>query len=233
MTNAHSIYEDGTYLDHNKSWHQEDSPWKADQIRRLLVKNQVSLESVAEIGCGAGGVLRNLSEQIGEEKTYVGYDISPLAIELARSTPKHNIQYHIGDMLELDVAFDVVMAIDVFEHVENYVSFLQRLRPMGRYKIFHIPLDLSVQSVLRNRPILAAREWLGHLHYFTKDTALATLKSTGYEIVDWSYTKWCFELPDSRLESKVMWLPRKVLFSIHKDFAVRLLGGFSLLVLAK
>lgn len=233
MTNSNSIYENGTYLDHNKNWHLDDSPWKAEQIRQLLVRNKVSLDSIAEIGCGAGGVLRNLSDSLGNDKVYVGYDISPQAIELACNIPKQNITYHIGDMLELEVYFDVVMAIDVFEHVENYIGFLRRLRTKGQYKVFHIPLDLSVQSVLRNSPILAGREWLGHLHYFTKDTALATLRDIGYEVVHWSYTKWCFELPDRRLESRLLWLPRRVLYGIHRDFAVQLLGGFSLLVLAK
>jgi 2-polyprenyl-3-methyl-5-hydroxy-6-metoxy-1,4-benzoquinol methylase len=54
---------------------------------------------------------------------------------------------------EKDTYFDVVMAIDVFEHVEDYLGFIRRLRVKGEYKVFHIPLDLSVQTVLRVSPI--------------------------------------------------------------------------------
>ena len=79
------------------------------------------------------------------------------------------------------------MAIDVFEHVEDYFGFLRKLREKAEYKIFHIPLDLSVQTVLRSSPIIKGRKSVGHIHYFTKETALETLKDTGYEIIDYFY----------------------------------------------
>lgn len=39
--NAPAIYEDGTYLANNATWHAEDSRWKATQIEKLLRKNDV------------------------------------------------------------------------------------------------------------------------------------------------------------------------------------------------
>lgn len=231
--NNQSIYEDGTYLERNSDWHQGDSSWKAGKIRDILNKNKVSCREIGEAGCGAGGVLREMSKFFDRTANFTGYDISPQAIELTHAKVCDNVHYQLGDILHAGIQFDLVLAIDVFEHVENYIDFVRSLRAIGTYKVFHIPLDLSAQSVLRKGPLLANREWLGHLHYFTKDTALATLQYAGYDIIDWNYTNWCFELPDSRLESKLMWLPRKLFFSLNNDFAVRLLGGFSLLVLAK
>jgi hypothetical protein len=178
-------------------------------------------------------VLAELSKIHGDSPSCAGYDISPQAIELAKKRESPNVTFHVEDFFRLDGKFDGVMAIDVFEHVENYLGFLKELKDRGTYKVFHIPLDLSVQSVLRNKPILAGRQWLGHIHYFTKDTAIASLMDSGYDIVDCAYTEWCFELPDRRLESKLLLMPRKLLYTLHKDFAVRMLGGFSLLVLAK
>lgn len=35
------IYTDGSYLANNPSWHEEDSPWKARQIIRLLEANRL------------------------------------------------------------------------------------------------------------------------------------------------------------------------------------------------
>ena len=99
--------------------------------------------------------------------------------------------------------------------------------------IFHIPLDLSVQTVLRSSPIIKARQSVGHIHYFTKETALETLKDTGYEIVDYFYTGGSLELPNRGWKANVLRFPRKLAFSVNKDLAVRLLGGYSLLVLAK
>jgi hypothetical protein len=33
-----NIYQDGTYLENNSSWHEEDSPFKAGQIKRIIEK---------------------------------------------------------------------------------------------------------------------------------------------------------------------------------------------------
>jgi hypothetical protein len=103
----------------------------------------------------------------------------------------------------------------------------------GKYKIFHIPLDISVQAVLRMSSILKCRERVGHIHYFTKDTALATLKDTGYEIIDYFYTAGALELSSKSLKSFLLRLPRWISYKINKDLAVRILGGYSLLVLTR
>jgi hypothetical protein len=163
---------------------------------------------------------------------FTGYEISPQAFEICSMKQRQNLYFQLGDLLdEKDAWFDVVMAIDVFEHVEDYLGFLRRLKTKGKYKIFHIPLDLSVQAVLRSSRILKCREEVGHLHYFTKETALAALKDTGYEVVDYFYTKGAQECPSHSWKGKLMRLPRKLFFAIHQDLAVKILGGYSLLVL--
>ncbi|MDX9745689.1 MAG: hypothetical protein WCX84_00020 [Syntrophales bacterium] len=98
--------------------------------------------------------------------------------------------------------FDIVMAIDVFEHVEDCFGFLRKLKEKAEYKIFHIPLDLSVQTVLRSFPIIHGRKSVGHIHYFTKETALETLKDTGYLIIDYFYTGGSLELPNRGWKTK-------------------------------
>jgi hypothetical protein len=59
------------------------------------------------------------------------------------------------------------------------------------------------------------------------------LRDTGYEVIDWFYTRGSLELPNRGWKANLLSLPRKLLFFIHQDLAVRVLGGFSLLVLAK
>ena len=125
------------------------------------------------------------------------------------------------------------MAVDVFEHIEDYFHFLRRLKTKGKHFIFHIPLDLSVQTVLRSHPIIRARKSVGHIHYFTKETALEVLKDTGYEIIDVFYTAGALELPNRGWRMKLLSIPRRLAFAVNKDWAVRVLGGYSLLVLAK
>jgi len=100
------------------------------------------------------------------------------------------------------------------------------------HKIFHIPLDLSVQWLWRCTPIMREREHAGHLHYFTRETALATLEYAGYEVLSWSYTPGAIANPRS-LKAKLASRPRRLLFTLNQDLVVRVLGGYSLLVLAR
>ena len=93
-------------------------------------------------------------------------------------------------------------------------------------------LDISAQGILRNK-LMDARNSVGHLHYFMKETALATLVDSGYDIVDFFYTAGSLDLPTKTLRSKIAVLPRKLMFKLNEDIAVKLLGGFSLLVLTK
>jgi hypothetical protein len=93
-------------------------------------------------------------------------------------------------------------------------------------------LDLSAQAVLRKNGLTKRRRELEDLHFFTKDTALQALLGENYEILDWFYA------PRSiyrawEMKDKIRQLPRAVCFALRKDFAVRLLGGYTLFVLAK
>ena len=58
------------------------------------------------------------------------------------------------------------------------------------------------------------------------------LSDLGYEIVDWCYTPRMIDIP-THVRGRILRLPRKLLFAMHRDFAVNVLGGFSLMVLAK
>lgn len=229
-----NIYEDGTYFEAHPNWHEEDSAWKAKQIEEILRRNGIAPLSLCEIGCGAGEILNCLASSLGEQTVLCGYEISPQAFEICRKKQKRNLEFFLRDLFqETEKRFDVVMAIDVIEHVEDYIGFLRKLRLHGNYKVFHIPLDLSVQTVIRSAPIMRSRSAVGHIHYFTKETALAVLRDTGYEVIDVSYTAGSLELPNRGWRANLLRLPRRLAFALHQDLTVRILGGYSLLVLAK
>lgn len=230
---GHSIYETGEYVERNPTYHVEDSSWKATQILKMIEKHRLEPRTVCEVGCGAGEVLRQLQSQLPAETGFSGYEISPAAFALCQPRASERLQFYCEDLITARAPyFDLLLCIDVFEHVPDYLNFLKALRDKGRYKIFHIPLDMSAQWVLRGRPILREREQAGHLHYFMKDTALSTLSDTGYDVLDWVYTAGAIDHPRS-VKAKLASLPRRVLARINQDFVVRVLGGYSLLVLAK
>jgi SAM-dependent methyltransferase len=233
-----SIYTSGEYLESNRTWHVEDSAWKADQISGLLDKNNVHPRLVAEIGCGAGAILSELSQKAGfsDGVRFKGYDISPQAIELANSRSSDRLTFFCEDMFlaaESDV-LDVLLVIDVFEHVTDYMGFVSKCRLMATYKVYHIPLDIHVSSVLRNTSD-RTRQQLGHLHSFTASSAIATLRDTGHEIVDQYYTDGALGLfkQHPSIKRAMANIPRWLLSQFSVPFTARVLGGYSLLVLAK
>ncbi len=223
--------EKSQYLEDNPTWHVEDSPWKAKQIHKILNRNSLDLKSVAEIGCGVGEILNQLHTLLADDIIYTGYDIAPDAIKLAKPREKERLKFKLENLLEVDAYFDLLLMIDVFEHVEDYLGFIKACKGKSKYMIFHIPLDIHVQGILRNLP-MRMREKVGHLHYFTKDTAISTLEDCGYEVIDYFYTAGSIDLQKT-FKSKLLSLPRRIMYKINKDLTQNLLGGFSLLVLAK
>ena len=234
MQKSSSIYADGSYLAKNPTWHEEDSAWKAAHIVGLLKNYDLEPRTVAEIGCGTGGVLLELVAKLGSNVQGFGYEISPQAYALAKPRETDQVRFFCDTPLtELVGSVDLVLVIDVIEHLEDYFTFLREVRPIGRYKVFHIPLDLSAQAVCRGKPLMKWRDDVGHIHYFIKDTALAALEETGYRILGHFYTNTALDLPNRGWRAQLLRFPRRLLFRLNADLAVRSLGGFSLMVLAE
>jgi 2-polyprenyl-3-methyl-5-hydroxy-6-metoxy-1,4-benzoquinol methylase len=230
---SESMYQTGEYVEKNPTYHVEDSSWKAGQILQMLAKNHLEPRTVCEVGCGAGEILRQLQSQLPATTEFFGYEISPQAFALCQERANELLHFKCEDLLTADAPhFDLLLCIDVFEHVPDYLSFLKSVRRKAQHKIFHIPLDMSAQWVLRGRPILREREQAGHLHYFMKDTALASLRDAGYKILDTAYTAGAIDHPRS-LKARLASWPRRLLTKVNQDLVVRVLGGYSLLVLAE
>lgn len=226
-------YTGGAYLEKNPLWHADESPFKVTQILKMFGKDVLHPKTICEVGCGAGEVLKLLQKQMDDSCTFCGYDISPQALEMCRVKSNPRLQFKLADISkEGDAFYDLMLVLDVIEHVEDYYGFLEGIRPKADLKIFHFPLDLSVQAVARERGLLTRRERFGHIQYFTKETALATLEDLHYEVLDYFYTPRCIELARQTIQ-KIAVLPRTLCFAIHQDLTVRIFGGYSLLVLAR
>jgi ubiquinone/menaquinone biosynthesis C-methylase UbiE len=216
-----------------KDWHEEDAPWKAQKVYQILQKNQINPSSIGEIGCGSGELLLSLSKYYDNDVRLSGYVTSDEAYNKCKNKEIDNLHYYFKNLLKEDVYFDLVMAINVFTHVNDYLGFLSQLKSKGKYKVFHIPLELTVYSILRSSYYQKKIKEGSYRHLFNKDTALGTLIGTGYEIIDYFYTSGALELPNRGPKENLWKLPRKLLFGINEDFGAKLLGGFQLMVLTK
>ena len=224
-------YQDGTQLGLTPDWFESDAAWKAHRVREMMRKNALEPASICDLGCGTGGVLDHLSRTLPTGTELVGSDMSSQAIALAPADRRQRITF-VNEPAECaGGGYDLMLVLDVVEHVEDYFGFLQAIRGKAELFIFHIPLDVSVQTVLRASPFRRAREALGHLHYFSRETALSTLRDTGYEVLDEEFTQPGVDLWGGK--SKMARLPRRMAFRLNPGLAARVMGGFSLLVLAK
>ena len=215
------------YLAHNPGWHVEDSRWKADQVIELL--DRWTPRSVCDVGCGAGEVLRHIHDRLPVDRL-VGYEVAESAFELCRRRDATDrLEFKLEDAAASPEHFDLMLLLDVIEHVQDPIGFLRSLRFKSDRTILHIPLDLSVQSVLRPGRLLHSRRAVGHLHYFTQETAEATLQDSGYHVVSTRLTGVSTDLPAKSRKAAAAALPRRIL---PPHIAARTLGGFSLLVLA-
>jgi len=157
-----------------------------------------------------------------------GFDASPDAIE--RATERHpGIRFASG---EVEGHYDLMLVLDVIEHVEDCFGFTRGLRAHADLMLFHIPLELTCLYLLRD-VLTAHREALGHIHYFTKQTALALLDDCGYEVIASRYTPAVVDFVTRGPKRRAIAAIQRGGFRLSPDLSVRLVGGYALLAAAR
>lgn len=102
-----------------------------------------------------GEVLKQLQNHPSDDRFFSGYDISPQAVQLAQRRANDRLHFVLGDFSQRRGGFfDLILVLDVIEHLEDYFSFLRGIKTKGIHKMFHIPLDVSVQTVLRGHALV-------------------------------------------------------------------------------
>ncbi len=228
-----NIYNNQTYKNNNPSWHEEDASFKAAKILSIITKNSISFDTVCEIGCGSGEILLQLMNKLPSSIHYQGIDISQDAIKIAKTKERNRLTFNLNEFSEIknERNFDLILVIDVIEHVENYFELLKEINHTSTYSIFHIPLDMSVWTLFREKMLIESKERVGHIHNFTEDFILSILTDYGFKIIDKIYTE-PIDKP-TKWKEKLVGLIRKTLFKIHPKFCTKSIGGYSLLVLCE
>ena len=125
-------YLSGDYIKKNHSYHIEDSQFKWRNFINILKSthfNFKNIDSIIDIGCGSGQILieANKSNFFNSESVFKGYDINPDAIDLAKKNSV-KVSFFNQDFINLkDEKGDLIIAADVFEHVQDKYNFLTLL----------------------------------------------------------------------------------------------------------
>ncbi len=155
--------------------------WYAE--RRAMVRRTASAWPAGrglDVGCAGGGntaVLRDLGWSV------TGLEYSRAGAEIARSRGLDVVR---GDGTRLpfpDATFDLVMATDVWEHIEDDRSVASEtarvLRPGGRVLVA-VPCSMKLWS--------GHDVALGHFRRYEREQLIALVSGAGLEVVDiWSW----------------------------------------------
>ncbi len=98
--------------------------WRFDVLRRAMHRCRIAPGKTLEIGCGHG-VLRQQMEE-----TFMvpvdGCDLNEQALRMAPAGRGRLLVYDIFDLLpEMCGAYDMILLMDVIEHIDDDVGFLQ------------------------------------------------------------------------------------------------------------
>jgi 2-polyprenyl-3-methyl-5-hydroxy-6-metoxy-1,4-benzoquinol methylase len=226
-----SQYIDGKYFENHPTWDLEHAPFKARYVYEIILRNKLIAEKIVDVGCGNGGVLAELKKKL-PQVLMSGYDVSPQAIAMGEKMYNDVIYLSNENPLIGANKYDIALAMDVIEHVEDMFEFLRQIKQLATYKILHIPLEINLRWILSKKMYANANTANGHIHFFNTEIAMSILKWTGYEIVDTILTPHSIELSKS-VKSKIASIPRKLVGKYSDELANKIFGGWSLMVLAK
>jgi len=228
-------YTDGSYLTHNPSWHTEDAPWKLSHILPLLEEAGIySPRRVLDAGCGSGGIIKLWAARAPQTE-FVGWDISPQAHALAVQDNPHQVHFVTGCQAPQG-PFEVALAIDVLEHVPEAEEWLRKLLSLAPFVVLHVPLDLSVRSLLKPEILEEERQKVGHIHFFTAASLKRLLKKHHCRILAARYTNKYVERPPQLFgwKSRLGMCIRRVAHKgIPHAWAAWGVGGYSLMLVVQ
>jgi 2-polyprenyl-3-methyl-5-hydroxy-6-metoxy-1,4-benzoquinol methylase len=178
-----------------QSYAEKDFSYFGNARQDILPLLPASVDRVLEIGCGRGATLAWLKAS-GRGRETTGIELFEGAASEARTQVGRVLCGPAEEMIERlapGEQFDLVLCLDVLEHMVDPWQFLQHLAPHlaeggtliasipnVRFAGVVVPLVLSGQWRYRDEGVLDRT----HLRFFTRSTALSLLRDGGFEPYD-------------------------------------------------
>ena len=144
---------------------------REDIVRRV---GELDVKSILDVGCGAGDNLAALN--LTGRYELAGVDVSQEAIDLAREKVP-DAQLHVLDVEreKLQQKFDLVMTVQVVEHIVDDMAALRNMAAMTRKYLF--------VSTLAGR-MRASEVLTGHVRNYSAVELRRKLEAAGLEVLD-------------------------------------------------
>ena len=166
-----------------------DSIEPTHYVRNFLVFSTIKnlskkykIKNICEIGCGVG----ILSSKLGKNNFFVeAFDIDRYAINLAKKyNKKKNVNFFSKDVLSLKTAkkYDLVLAIEVLEHIKNDTKALNNIARILNQKGFlliTVPINEKYRTEFDNRS--------GHIRRYNEMDLIKKLKKEKFIVFKEKY----------------------------------------------
>lgn len=193
-------------FDYNKSiWGRNTATLKYSdsasiRLKRVLkiVANLPSGSKILEVGCGGGAFIRAISI-LRPDLLCFGCDISSSAIKQAQNVTK-SINYTVCGEKTLpynDNIFDVVLIIDVLEHVlepENLLKEIYRILKPGALFFSFVPCENDWTSFWKYLDMFGlkndvTKKHAGHINYFSRKDLFDLYGRMKFNFIKISYSE--------------------------------------------
>lgn len=221
-----------------------------------LLKGQ-EIKTVLEIGCGYGGNLDALNKYITVEYA-LGVDFSKSAIDYAKlNFTSSNLHFYQTTTLDIETTvkeiqqiypnkFDLVILVDLLEHIPKVEHFLKTLSPLGEFFLVKLPLEnnLLENYIYPKKTYPSINHPNGHLREFDVDNVNQFVTHNGFAPIEAQYyaTKLNYLFPKQCIPKKP--LSKMVYFSsmaltwfvrlvFHKKLALKICPGGNFIFISK
>ncbi|SRR6266496_3837149 len=165
-----------------------------EELLKLVAK--LGVTTVLDVGCGAGDNLAALAQAMPHLKLS-GADVSPEALSLTAKRVAGVTLYQLdAQQRSLEEKFDLVLSVQVIEHLADDVAALKNMRLMA--------MNWVVATSMRGR-MRPSESTIGHFRNYTDSELRSKAESAGLEVVD--IYGWGFPFYSPIFRTVVEWLP--------------------------
>jgi len=178
-----NLYLSNEYIVKNPSLHEEDSPWKVRKIIPLVDRAVSNLNrkeiNLLDAGGGAGLILKAVSvyieEKHGIKVNRFALDLSPAMLKIQKKNNPDLKKALSEDVCKTslgDKEIDLMLVIDLLEHISNPVEALEEIKRISRFAIFKVPMEgnLSLRIwnfINRGKPRRRLVKTIGHINVYS------------------------------------------------------------------
>ena len=147
----------------------------------------VGYRSLLDVGCGEGFVLETIKKDFRQRKI-VGVDVNSKALKVAKEKLSE-VRFIKADICNLpfeENSFDMIICLEVVEHVTDYHKALNEIkRVSGKYILLSVPWEplFSWANMLRGKNMSRFGRDPEHTNFWTKNSFNKLLKKHGLNVI--------------------------------------------------